>query len=89
MIAKRALGLPAASDSAFIISRISWFSFSAFIERITSLDNMGRTDNAALTVTAVVVLLGGTTVLVVAVVLNKYFYVFLSDIVYLEQKQSE
>ena len=50
---------------------------------------MGRTDNAALTVTAVVVLLGGTTVLVVAVVLNKYFYVFLSDIVYLEQKQSE
>ena len=90
IITKCALRFPAACDSARIISGISLFSFSASVKISTSLNNLGKTASLAPPVTVVVfVVLDGVTVLVVAVELNLYFYEFVTEIVYLEQKRSE
>ena len=68
MLLKWDYGFPASCASACIIYRIPWLSFPSFDERSTSLNDIGKTVNVALTLTLVA--LDGVMVLVVEVALK-------------------
>ena len=75
MITKWYLGFLAACDSACIIYGIYRLSFSDYVKRSTSLNNVDRTANIAPPATVVVVVLDG-----VMVALTKFFYKVVSEI---------
>ena len=70
MIAKWALEFPAAYDSACILSGISRLSFSAHVDRSTSLNDLGMIANLSMPVPVAVVILDGVMVLVCSVALT-------------------